>query len=152
VQPRAFFDSLDTERSQRDFVVLDRSDVSFTDFRGEKLGKWNKADPSFVPQYAALFLMLSDERIDQQRKFLSLFELVESWGASVCFFYLLIWVVAYRWNHVHFAQQVKGLDLRDLTRDQFDQFGRLVDRSFQMPRELQDMDVVANAGEAAGEG
>ena len=41
-------------------------------------------------------------------------------------------------------QQIKGLDLRDLSRDQFDHFGRLVDRSFQVPREMQDMDVVAN--------
>ena len=32
------------------------------------------------------------------------------------------------------------LDLRDLTREQFDQFGRLVDRSFQVPREMQGLD------------
>ena len=37
--------------------------------------------------------------------------------------------------------KVKGLDLRDLTRDQFDQFGRLVDTSFQVPRELSQMAV-----------
>ena len=80
-----------------------------------------------------------------QRKFLSVFELVESWGGSICFFYILFSIVAHRWNTVHFAQQVKGLDLRDLTRDQFDQFGRLADKSFQVPRELQDMHVVANA-------
>ena len=42
--------------------------------------------------------------------------------------------------------RVKGLDLRDISRDQFDQFGRLTDKSFQIPRELQDMDVVANGG------
>jgi len=50
-------------------------------------------------------------------------------------------VIASRWNHWSFLQQVKGLDLRDLTRDQFDQFGRLVDTSFQVPRELCQMSV-----------
>ena len=145
VQPRAFFDQLDEESMRRKFVVLERTEASFTDFRATKVGKWNKADPTFVPQYAAFFLMLADERLDQQRRFLSAFELVESWGASLCFFYLLFSLAAYRWNHVHFAQQIKGLDLRDLSRDQFDQFGRLVDKSFQVPRECQDLHVVANA-------
>ena len=144
VLPRAFFDQLDKEQMVRDFVVLERDEVSFTDFRPVKLGKWNKADPTYVPQYAAFFLMLSEERLQQQRSFLSFFELVESCGASICFFYFLMRIIAYRWNAVHFLQQVKGLDLRDLTRDQFDQFGRLVDRSFQVPRELQDMHTSAN--------
>lgn len=143
IQPRAFFDSLDREQMVREFVVLERTEASYTDFRPVKLGKWNKEDPSYVPQYAAFFLVLSDERIDQQRSFLSFFELVESWGASICFFYFIFRMVAYRWNAVHFLQQIKGLDLRDLTRDQFNEFGRLVDRSFQVPRELQDMHVVA---------
>ena len=44
-------------------------------------------------------------------------------------------------NHWRFNHQVKGLDLRDLTRDQFDGFGRLVDTSFQVPRELGQMNV-----------
>ena len=147
VQPRAFFDSLD-EASVREFVVYDRTEVSFTDFRPMRLGRWNKADPHYVPQYGAFFLMLGEEMIDQQRDYISFFELVESWGASICFFYFLFRTLAFRWNHVHFLQQVKGLDLRDLTRDQFDQFGRLVDRSFQVPRELQDMHVTPglNAG------
>ena len=47
-------------------------------------------------------------------------------------------IIASRFNRAMFKKQVKGLDLRDLTKDQFDQFGRLVDRSFQVPRELQD--------------
>lgn len=144
IQPRAFFDSLDVEQMVREFVVLERSEASFTDFRPEKVGKWNKADPSYVPQYAAFFLMLSEERIDQQRAFLSAFELVESWGASICFFYILFRLLAHRWNAVHFLQQIKGLDLRDLTRDQFDHFGALVDKSFQVPREMQDLHVRAN--------
>ncbi len=144
-QPRAFFDSLDEEKAYREFVILDRQEASFTDFRPQKLGKWNQPDPSYVPQYAAFFLMLSDERIDQQRSSLSVFELMESWGASICFFFFLFSIITARWNLVHFRQQVKGLDLRDLSRDQFDHFGRLVDKSFQVPREMQDMHVVANA-------
>ena len=51
--------------------------------------------------------------------------------------------------HAHgctLASDAKGLDLRDISRDQFDQFGRLTDNSFQIPRELQHMDVVANGG------
>jgi len=144
IQPRAFFDQLDKEQMNRQYVVLERSEVSFTDFRPVKLGRWNKEDPAYVPQYAAFFLMLSEEQIDQQRKNLSVFELVESWGASICFFFILFRTVAHRWNAVHFLHQIKGLDLRDLTRDQFDQFGKLVDRSFQVPRECQDMHTVAN--------
>ena len=144
IQPRAFFDSLDAEQMRREFVVHERTEVSFTDFRPVKLGKWNKEDPTYVPQYGAFFLMLSEERLDQQRSFLSTFELVESWGASVCFFYFLLMTIAYRWNRNHFLQQIKGLDLRDLARDQFDQFGKLIDKSFQVPREMQDMHVVAN--------
>ena len=35
--------------------------------------------------------------------------------------------------------QVRGLDLRKLDRAQFTQFGRLIDKSFQMPREYQGM-------------
>ena len=60
-------------------------------------------------------------------------------GASMCFFYIIFSVLASRYNVVRFRMQIRGLDLRDLSREQFDQFGRLVDRSFQIPRELQDM-------------
>ena len=59
--------------------------------------------------------------------------------AQVCFFYALFYLFATRWNSSHFNQQVKGLDLRDLTTSQFNHFGRLMDTSFQVPRELQDM-------------
>ena len=33
-----------------------------------KVGMWNKADPAYVPQYAAFYLLLGDEYVDQQRK------------------------------------------------------------------------------------
>ena len=48
-------------------------------------------------------------------------------------------VLSSRWNHSRFNAQVRGLDLRDLASEQFDAFGRLVDKSFQVPREMQDM-------------
>ena len=35
--------------------------------------------------------------------------------------------------------QVRGLDIRKLDKGQFTQFGRLIDKSFQMPREYQQM-------------
>ena len=47
--------------------------------------------------------------------------------------------LATRWNTSHFNAQIKGLDLRDLNTSQFSHFGRLMDTSFQVPRELQDM-------------
>ena len=137
IQPRAFFDKFD-ENAQREFVIVDHVDTSYTDFRSERVGKWNQPDPSFVPQYAAYFLMLTDEKLDQQRRTISTFTLLESWGASIVFFYMIFSLLASRFNRAMFKKQVKGLDLRDLTKDQFDQFGRLVDRSFQVPRELQD--------------
>ena len=68
---------------------------------------------------------------------MSVFSLLEAWGATICFFYGVSSIFASRWNRVHFDRQVKGLDLRDLTREQFDRFGRLVDRSFQVPTEMQ---------------
>jgi len=136
--PRAFFDSL-AEDAYREFVIFDKMEASFTDFRAERIGRWNQADPDFVPQYASFFLLLAEEKIDQQRSFGSVFALIESWGASVCFFYALFTVLATRWNSSHFNAQVKGLDLRDLKTNQFNHFGRLMDTSFQVPRELQDM-------------
>ena len=138
IQPRAFFDQFD-ENSKQHFVILDRVDTSYTDYRPIKVGMWNKADPSYVPQYAAFYLLLSDEFIAQERSWYTSFQLMESWGASTIFFYMVFSVIASRWNRWRFAQQVKGLDLRDLARDQFDPLGRLIDTSFQVPRELGEM-------------
>ena len=143
VQPRAFFDSLAEDMRQK-FVLYDHMETSYTDFRPVKLGRWNVVDPKYQPQYASFFFMLSEEYIDQQRSYMSTFKLVEAWGATLCFFYGVFRTLAHRWNKVHFLREVKGLDLRDLSRDQFDHFGRLHDRSFQIPRELQDLHTVAN--------
>jgi hypothetical protein len=43
------------------------------------------------------------------------------------------------YNQFRFDKQVKGLDLRKLDKEQFTRFGRLIDKSFQMPREFQAM-------------
>ena len=90
---------------------------------------------------ASFFLLLADEKIEQTRGSddVSIFSLFSSWGASTFFFYVVFAVLSSRWNHSRFNAQVRGLDLRDLASEQFDAFGRLVDKSFQVPREMQDM-------------
>ena len=50
----------------------------------------------------------------------------------------LTWDVHGARVHVH-TWQVRGLDLRKLDKGQFTPFGRLIDKSFQMPREFQGM-------------
>ena len=55
------------------------------------------------------------------------------------FLYLVLGMTAHQYNTFHFARQVRGLDLRKLDKAQFTQFGRLIDKSFQMPREFQGM-------------
>ena len=117
----------------QEFVLFDHLSSSLTDFRPERVGKWNKADPSYVPQYCAFFLLLADEKIEQTRGSddVSIFSLFSSWGASTFFFYVVFAVLSSRWNHSRFNAQVRGLDLRDLASEQFDAFGRLVDKSFQ---------------------
>lgn len=138
IAPRFFFDQYNPDMLQQ-FVIFDDMRASYTDFRPQKMGRWNQADPSYVPQYAAFFLLLSQDKLEQQRSYTSGFDLIEAWGASIVFFYAVCSQLAWRWNRNHFLRQVKGVDLRDLTREQFSHFGRLVDRSFQIPRELQEM-------------
>jgi hypothetical protein len=68
-----------------------------------------------------------------------LFGLFESWGASGAFLYVVFGLTSRYWNSWHFNQQVAGIDIRKLDRHQFTQHGRLIDKSFQMPREFQCM-------------
>lgn len=75
----------------------------------------------------------------QRRSNVSLFALFEAWGAIGFFLYLVFGLTAIKWNTWRFNRQVRGLDIRKLDRDQFTPFGRLIDKSFQMPREYQDM-------------
>eukprot|EP00966_Prymnesium_polylepis_P069714 1620846-Prymnesium_polylepis.2 len=88
-----FFESLFPD-SHREFVIHERTEVSFRNFRPMLLGRWNLPDPEFVPQYATFFCQLSEERIDQQRSFGSVFSLVESIGASLACFYFAIYLFA----------------------------------------------------------
>jgi len=55
------------------------------------------------------------------------------------FLYLVFGLTARQYNQYHFSRQVRGLDLRKLDKGQFTPFGRLIDKSFQMPREFQGM-------------
>ena len=52
---------------------------------------------------------------------------------------MLFGLTARQYNSYHFGRQVRGLDIRKLDKGQFTPFGRLIDKSFQMPREYQCM-------------
>ena len=53
--------------------------------------------------------------------------------------YLVFGLSARQYNTYHFNRQVRGLDIRKLDKGQFTPLGRLIDKSFQMPREYQCM-------------
>lgn len=75
----------------------------------------------------------------QIREPVSLYTLLEAFGGVTFFFLVIFGGAATYVNKSIFQQQTKGLDLRKLDASQFDKFGNLIDKSFQMPRELQDM-------------
>ena len=52
---------------------------------------------------------------------------------------MVLGLTAKTYNAFYFNRQVRGLDIRKLDRAQFTQHGRLIDKSFQMPREFQCM-------------
>jgi len=68
-----------------------------------------------------------------------LYSMFTNFGGVTFFFLVAIGGTATFVNKKIFQQQTKGLDLRKLDNSQFDKFGNLIDKSFQMPRELQDM-------------
>ena len=92
----------------QEFVLFDHLSSSLTDFRPERVGKWNKADPSYVPQYCAFFLLLADEKIEQTRGSddVSIFSLFSSWGASTFFFYVVFAVLSYWLSKSHVVSAV----------------------------------------------
>ena len=53
--------------------------------------------------------------------------------------YVVFGLTSRYWNSWRFNRQVEGIDIRKLDRHQFTQHGRLIDKSFQMPREFQCM-------------
>ena len=109
------------------FMLLDDYQETYTDFEEE------------AAQYAAFYFRLASEMIRQRRSHTSLFALFESWGASGAFLYVVFGLTSRYWNSWRFNRQVAGLDIRKLDRNQFTQHGRLIDKSFQMPREFQCM-------------
>jgi len=109
------------------FTLLHATEETYTDFEEE------------AAQYAAFYFRLAPELIRQRRSRNSLFGLLESWGAMAAFLYLVFGLTARQYNQYHFSRQVRGLDLRKLDKGQFTPFGRLIDKSFQMPREFQGM-------------
>lgn len=109
------------------FILLHDFQETYTDFEEE------------AAQYAAFYFRLASEMIRQRRSFTSLFSLFESWGAIAAFLYLVFGLTARQYNSYKFSRQVRGLDIRKLDKGQFTPFGRLIDKSFQMPREYQCM-------------
>lgn len=86
------------------------------------------------------FIFRLDRRyIRQTRDHHPIYGMFESWAASAVFFIGVFGSVGWLINRRLFQRQTRGLDIRKMDKDQFDKFGRLVDKSFQMPRELQDM-------------
>lgn len=87
----------------------------------------------------AYILRLDNVFLRQIRSSPELFKMFASFGGVTFFFLIVIGGTATLMNKRIFRKQTQGLDLRKLDRSQFDKFGNLVDKSFQMPRELQDM-------------
>jgi hypothetical protein len=128
VEPKYIFDAyLPGFKAGDSFTLLHSTQETYTDFEEE------------AAQYAAFYFRLAPELIRQSRSYTSLFDLFETWGAIVAFLYLVFGLTARSFNAFHFNRQVRGLDLRKLDKGQFTPFGRLIDKSFQMPREFQSM-------------
>jgi hypothetical protein len=127
-EPRYNFDAYMTGfQAGSTFMMLDDYQETYTDF------------DEVAAQYAAFYFRLGPEMIQQRRGYQSLFALFESWGASGAFLYVVFGLTSRYWNSWRFNRQVAGLDIRKLDRNQFTQHGRLIDKSFQMPREFQCM-------------
>jgi len=109
------------------YTLLYEYQETYTDFEEE------------AAQYAAFYFRLASEMVRQRRSYTSLFGLFESWGAIAAFLYMVFGLTARQYNALAFGRQVRGLDLRKLDKGQFTPFGRLIDKSFQMPREFQCM-------------
>ena len=127
-EPRYIFDAfLPGFVSGDTFMLLDGFQETYTDF------------DDLSAQYAAFYFRLGSEMVKQRRSQASLFALFEMWGALGAFLYFTFGLAAQRWNSWHFQRQTRGLDIRKLDKGQFTKFGRLIDKSFQMPREYQGM-------------
>jgi len=109
------------------FMLMQTSQETYTDF------------DEVAAQYAAFYFRLASDLIRQRRSYTSLFALFEQWGAIGAFLYFVFGMTARQYNLWSFHRQVRGLDIRKLDKGQFTPFGRLIDKSFQMPREFQCM-------------
>ena len=127
-EPRYIFDAyLPGFNAGSTFMLLENYEETYTDF------------DELAAQYAAFYFRLGPEMIEQRRGYQPLFGLFESWAASGAFLYVVFGLTSRYWNSWQFNRQVEGIDIRKLDRHQFTQHGRLIDKSFQMPREFQCM-------------
>lgn len=128
LEPRYIFDKYSSDFiSGRIYVVRDDDQETYTSF------------DELTAQYAAFYFRLGSIMHKQRRSYSSLYSLFEKWGAIGAYLYFTLGFLSKLYNQFRFDKQVKGLDLRKLDKEQFTRFGRLIDKSFQMPREFQAM-------------
>ena len=127
-EPQYIFDAyMPGFQAGSSFILMHDHQETYTDFEEE------------AAQYAAFYYRMATEMVRQRRTKTSLFALFESWGAIAAFLYIVFGLTARQYNAYYFNRQVRGLDIRKLDKGQFTHFGRLIDKSFQMPREYQTM-------------
>jgi len=90
-------------------------------------------------EYASVYFRRATGHLAQYRTRPSLFGMFEIWGGLGAFALLFIGSLSYRWNRRLFWNQLVGLDLRTLSRDQFTERARLVNDTFQMPAEFREL-------------
>eukprot|EP00300_Choanocystis_sp_HF-7_P024312 c25736_g1_i1.p1 GENE.c25736_g1_i1~~c25736_g1_i1.p1 ORF type:complete len:426 (-),score=69.44 c25736_g1_i1:64-1341(-) len=133
---------LDADKSQTNFMRIVRSDVTVGGLE-ETVLSCNSAQAGCDREphlfRMAFIFSLDNSFIQDLRTPIPLYDLFMNFGGVTFFFFVVFGGLATYLNKFAFKNQTKGLDLRKLDNSQFDKFGNLVDKSFQMPREYQDM-------------
>lgn len=125
---------------QTNFLQQTSQEVALSDLALEYNPCYTQLDCEKPHLYRLSFQFRLDPiYLKQIREPVSLYTLLEAFGGVTFFFLVIFGGAATYVNKSIFLQQTKGLDLRKLDASQFDKFGNLIDKSFQMPRELQDM-------------
>eukprot|EP00300_Choanocystis_sp_HF-7_P041169 c7825_g1_i1.p1 GENE.c7825_g1_i1~~c7825_g1_i1.p1 ORF type:complete len:416 (+),score=60.38 c7825_g1_i1:43-1290(+) len=133
---------LDRSKTRSNFLSLSSSDTSFGDLDATILScNSGQAECDREPHKFRMSFTFSLDYVFQRshRSPVPLYDMFMNFGGVTFFFLVVFGGAATYANKYTFQKQTKGLDLRKLDNSQFDKFGNLVDKSFQMPRELQDM-------------
>lgn len=123
------------------YLSIASEDTSFADITEVILPRELDGMRTNLPHLFRMAFVLRLDAVYQKvvREPLPLYDLFTNFGGVTFFFLVMFGGAAVMFNKHTFKQQTKGLDLRKLDNSQFDKFGNLIDKSFQMPRELQDM-------------